>query len=59
MQRVAEGLQRGCRGVAEGCQGMQRDEMGAERRLSHGGGQAEELLHMRVATACENDFDAA
>ena len=41
---------------AKGCK---RDEMGAERRLSHGGGQAEELLHMRVATACENDFDAA
>ena len=33
--------------------------MGAERCLSDGGGQAEELLHMRVTAACENDFDAA
>ena len=46
---VAEELQRGCRGV----------QIGAERCLPDGGGQAEKLLHMRVTAACENDFDAA
>ena len=58
--RRGNGVQRGCRwvhmGLQRGCRGIQ---MGAGRCLSDGGGQAEELLHMRVTAACENDFDAA